>query len=130
MALDPNIALGVKPIELANPLAQYGMVSQIQHAQNQNRLADMQMQEYQRTRAEEEGARNFLRGKDLTAPDTVSGLAQFGKTGLAYSKELLNSKRPGSIVSSVGVVLANTSPLSLTLEFFMSKVALKPSLAG
>lgn len=43
MALDPNIALGVKPLELANPLAQYGQVAAIQNAQNQNALAQFQL---------------------------------------------------------------------------------------
>jgi hypothetical protein len=43
MALDPNIALGVKGIELANPLAQYGQVAAIQNAQNQNALAQFQL---------------------------------------------------------------------------------------
>lgn len=43
MALDPSIALGVKPIELQNPLAQYAQVSQIQGAQNQNALAQYQL---------------------------------------------------------------------------------------
>lgn len=107
MALDPNIALGVRPMELANPLAQYGMVSQIQHAQNQNRLADMQMQEYQRTRAEEEGARNYLRGKDLTAAETISGLPQFGKTGLAYAEKLTAQRKSGIETESAQFKLAN-----------------------
>jgi hypothetical protein len=41
MALDPNISLGVRPIqlEMPNPLAQYGQIAQIQNAQNQNQLA-------------------------------------------------------------------------------------------
>ena len=43
MALDPNIALGVRQIELANPLAQYGQVAAIQNAQNQNALAQFQL---------------------------------------------------------------------------------------
>ena len=43
MALDPNIALGVKPLELANPLVQYGQLAQIQNAQNQNALAQFQL---------------------------------------------------------------------------------------
>lgn len=107
MAIDPNIALGVKPLELVNPLAQYGMVSQIQHAQNQNRLADMQMQEYQRTRMEEDAARNFLKGRDLTAPETVSGLAQFGKTGLAYGKELSGQRKTNLETEAAQFKLAN-----------------------
>jgi len=43
MALDPNISLGVRQIELANPLAQYGQVAAIQNAQNQNALAQFQL---------------------------------------------------------------------------------------
>jgi len=43
MALNPNIALGVRPLELANPLAQYGQVAAIQNAQNQNALAQFQL---------------------------------------------------------------------------------------
>ena len=89
MALvDPNIALAVKPIEIQDPMAQYGKIIAIQNAQNQNRLAGLQMQEYERTRAEEEGTRNFLRGKKLSDPETVAGLAAFGKTGLAYAKQI------------------------------------------
>jgi hypothetical protein len=88
MAINSNIALGVQPIQLADPMAQYAKIAAIQGAQQQNRLADMQMQEYERARGEEEGIRNFLRNKDLNAPDTRSGLAQFGKTGLTYSKLL------------------------------------------
>jgi hypothetical protein len=40
MALDPNIALGVRPIELPNQLAQYAQVQQIQNFQRQNELAN------------------------------------------------------------------------------------------
>ena len=43
MALDPNISLGVKPLELTNPLAQYGQIAAIQNAQNQNALAQFQL---------------------------------------------------------------------------------------
>ena len=43
MALDPNIALGVKPLELQNPLTQYAQMAQIQGAQNQNSLAQYQL---------------------------------------------------------------------------------------
>ncbi len=43
MALDPNISLGVRQMELAKPLAQYGQIAQIQNAQNQNQLAQFQL---------------------------------------------------------------------------------------
>lgn len=48
MALDPNISLGVRGIELANPLAQYGQIAAIQNAQNQNQLAQFQLGAAQR----------------------------------------------------------------------------------
>ena len=56
MALDPNIALGVRPMELANPLAQYGQIAAIQNAQNQNALAQFQLGTAQR----QEEAQNAL----------------------------------------------------------------------
>lgn len=91
MALvNPNIAMSFRQpeIQAPNALAQYAQIQQIQSGQQAQELNRLQMQEYQRAREEEEGTRNFLRGKDLNAPDTRSGLAQFGKTGLAYSKLL------------------------------------------
>jgi hypothetical protein len=48
MAVNPAIALGVKGIELQDPLAQYGRVMAIQGAQQQNALAQLQMQQAQR----------------------------------------------------------------------------------
>ena len=43
MPIEPNIALGVRPMEVANPLAQYGQIAAIQNAQNQNALAQFQL---------------------------------------------------------------------------------------
>ena len=82
MALDPNIALGVRPIELPNQLAKYAQLSQIQNAQQANQLNQMQMAEYARTRAEEEGTRNFLGKADLTDPKVRAQLLTgYGKSG-------------------------------------------------
>ena len=88
MALDPNIALGVRQIELPNQLAQYAQLSQIRNAQNQNRMAEMQLQEYERARGEEEGLRNYLTSTDFTKPENRAGLLKFGKTGREYIKSL------------------------------------------
>jgi len=82
MALNPNIALGVRPLELPNQLAQYAQLSQIQNAQQANQLNQMQMAEYQRARAEEEGTRNFLGKADLTDPNVRAQLLTgYGKPG-------------------------------------------------
>lgn len=48
MAIDPNIALGVRGLELPNQLAQYGQIAQIQNAQNQNAMAQYQLATAQR----------------------------------------------------------------------------------
>ena len=45
MAIDPSIALGAKPIEIANPLNQFAQVAQLQHYQQQNALAQRAMEQ-------------------------------------------------------------------------------------
>jgi hypothetical protein len=90
MAIDPNIALGFRGIEVPNQLAQYAQIQQIQGAQQANQLNELKMAEYERARREEEGIRNYLAGNvNPTAPETRAGLLKFGKTGLEYGK-LLN----------------------------------------
>jgi len=51
MALDPSIALGVKPLEVANPVAQYAQMTQLQGLQNQNEVSQMQLEGLKRERA-------------------------------------------------------------------------------
>jgi hypothetical protein len=46
--IDSNIALGVKPLQVENPINQYAAMSQIQNAQNQNALAQFQLSSAQR----------------------------------------------------------------------------------
>jgi YD repeat-containing protein len=89
MAINPNISLAVRGVELQDPLAQYGKFAAIQNAQQQNQLAQMQMQEYERSRAEEEGARNYLAKADLSKPETRTELMRlYGKTGMALNTAL------------------------------------------
>jgi hypothetical protein len=71
MPINPAIAMGTRGIELADPLAQYGRVAAIQNAQQQNQLAQLQMQEYARGREEEQAIRNRLAGgASLEDPET------------------------------------------------------------
>jgi hypothetical protein len=49
MALDPNISLGVKQLEVPNQLAQYGQLQQIMGGQRQAEMADMQIQRMRQT---------------------------------------------------------------------------------
>ena len=81
MAIDPNIALGYRPIQIEqrNPLAEYAQIQNIQTGQLQNQLARQQMEQ-------EQGAVNYLGRADLSTPEGRAGLRQFGKTGLGYEK--------------------------------------------
>jgi hypothetical protein len=52
MALDPSIALGVRPLQLPDPLAQMAQVSQIQASQRQNEMAQIQLEQLKQDRLE------------------------------------------------------------------------------
>ena len=69
MPLDPNIAMGVRGIELQNPLAQYGQIAAIQNAQNQNALAQFQLGSAQR----QEEAQNALSDAYKKSIDPTTG---------------------------------------------------------
>jgi hypothetical protein len=64
--------MSYRGIELPNQLAQYGQVQQIQAAQNQNRMADLQMAEY----ARKQNDFNRLRGLDPSSPGFINEVMQ------------------------------------------------------
>lgn len=85
MALvDPNIALSYKPLQVADPVAQYGRMAAIQNAQAQNQLAQARLMEQNRLSQERE-AMNALYSS-VVNPQTgaidynalISGAAQRG----------------------------------------------------
>lgn len=79
MALNPSISLGVRPLEIANPLAQYGQVAAIQGAQNQNQLAQYQLGAAQRA----EATQNALADAYSQSIDPNTGAINYNKlTGL------------------------------------------------
>jgi hypothetical protein len=75
MAIDPNIALGVRGIEIANPLAQYSQVAQIQNAQNQNQLAQFQLGAAQRA----EKSQNLLADAYSQSTNPETGKIDYNK---------------------------------------------------
>ena len=102
MPINPNIALGVRPIEQPNMLGQMGQVLAIRQAQ----------QEYEN----EGGLRNALTGG---LPDDPSSLLQYGKQGRAVyesalkgRKEKLESddKRNVMLGGLAGPVMENPTP--------------------
>jgi hypothetical protein len=68
MALDPSIALGVKPVQIESPINQMAKMYEMQNAQQSNQLNQMKMDEYTRGVAEAEQFKNALaQSNDETA---------------------------------------------------------------
>ena len=86
--IDPNIALTFKQPQIQDQLAATARAQDIG-------VNALKMQELQRGLQEEQEIRNYLAGKDLYAPETRSGLSQFGKTGLAYGKLISEQEKSG-----------------------------------
>lgn len=84
MALDPNIALGVRPLEVPNQLAQYGQVQQLMAARDAQQLNALKMQEAQAAMEE----RNALRRLNPSAPDYEEQLFRVNpQLGISFRKE-------------------------------------------
>jgi hypothetical protein len=84
MALDPNISLGVRPLEVPNQLAQYGQLQQIMAAQDTQQMNALKMQEAQAAMDE----RNALRRLNPSAPDYEQQLFKVSpQLGINYRKE-------------------------------------------
>ncbi len=84
MALNPNIALSVRPLEVPNQLAQYGQLQQLMAAQDAQQINALKMQEAQAAMEE----RNALRRLNPSAPDYESQLFKVSpQLGINYRKE-------------------------------------------
>jgi len=84
MALDPNIALGVRPLEVPNQLAQYGQLQQIMAAQDAQQMNSLKMQEARAAMEE----RNALRQLNPASADYESQLFKVSpQIGISYRKE-------------------------------------------
>lgn len=68
MPIDPNIALGVKPIQFESPINQMAKMYELQNAAQSNKLNQMKMDEYTRGVAEAEQFKNALRNLNRTSP--------------------------------------------------------------
>jgi hypothetical protein len=86
--IDPSIALGVRPVQIENPLAVQGRAME-------GAVNALKYQDLQRATQEEQEVRNFLRSADLSKPETRAQLSQFGKTGLGYGKLLAEQEKVG-----------------------------------
>jgi hypothetical protein len=91
MPINPAIAMGVRGIELQDPLAQYGRVAAIQGAQQQNQLAQLQMQNLQR----EQESTNALNRAYAEAYNPQTGEVDVNKLRGSLSTGGFGSKLPG-----------------------------------
>jgi len=93
--IDPSIALGFKMPQIQDPVAATARAQEVG-------VNALKMGELQRGIQEEQEIRNYLRDKNLFAPETRSGLSQFGKTGLAYGKLISEQEKTGLETKKLG----------------------------
>ncbi|NDC10538.1 MAG: hypothetical protein EBZ75_14605, partial [Oxalobacteraceae bacterium] len=91
MPINPAIALGVRSLELPDPLAQYGKIAAIQQAQNQNALAQYQLGAAQR----EEVAQNALSRAYQEAYNPQTGAYDINKLRGAIISAGAGARLPG-----------------------------------
>jgi hypothetical protein len=94
MALDPVLAAGVQPVQFDNPMNQLAQLLQIQQAQKQGQLADLNMQTAQRGFDEQNKLRDYFAKGNFDSPDFVRGLYSISPDkAMAYDKTRLDSQK-------------------------------------
>lgn len=103
MALDPNIILQGRGIQIDNPIETQNKLAQLYQARSQNRLADLAFTDNQRERAGENSLSQLL-ADGKSGDDVVRGLASqgYGSRGLAYGKQFLERQKATADIGKVG----------------------------
>jgi hypothetical protein len=118
MAINPNISLAVRGIELQDPLAQYGRVAAIQGAQQQNQLAQLQMQNFQR----EQESTNALNRAYAEAYNPQTGEVDVNRLRGSLSTGGFGSKLPGIEKGLVELQTARTKQQKEQTDLLDSKL--------
>lgn len=84
MPIDPRIALGVQPLQVADPMARYSQLAGIQNAQNQNALAQYQLSAAQR--ADEQQNKLYAAAQQPDFKLDFQSAIQYGAPGIAAFK--------------------------------------------
>src|SRR5574343_239080 len=105
MAVNPAIAMGVRGVELADPLAQYGKIAAIQGAQQQNALAQLQMQQAQREVEQQNRLREFI--PTMTA-ENRNHLLGYGTAGRQVYESLLKGEKESREAEKAAADIAAT----------------------
>lgn len=72
MAIDPNIALSVKPVEFESPINVMAKGLALKNAQQENQMRAFQMQQQQADLARQNALRASLQGVDITTPEGLT----------------------------------------------------------
>lgn len=72
MAIDPNIALSVKPVEFESPINVMAKGLALKNAQQENQMRAFQMQQQQADLARQNALRASLQGVDITSPEGLT----------------------------------------------------------
>ncbi|WP_425254230.1 hypothetical protein ACPJXG_10875 [Janthinobacterium sp. NFX145] len=120
MALDHNILLQGRGVQLDNPIDTQNKLAQLYQARNQNRLADMSFVDSQRDRAGENALSQLL-GLGKSGEDVTRSLAEqgFGKAGLAYGKQYQDRQKA---TADIGKVEADTLHTTAQTDEVRSKI--------
>jgi len=90
--IDPNIAMGYKPVQLENPLNQLAAMTQIQAGQQGQQLNALKMQEAQ----QDIENRNALRGLDPNDPDYINKISRIDPAlGFQFAQKQAEAKKAG-----------------------------------
>jgi hypothetical protein len=116
--LDTNIALGVRPVQLENPMAQYSQIAQIQNARNQNALAKYQLGAAQR----EEESVNALNQAYQQSYDPTTG-----KIDLNKLRQTLSTGGYGSKLPALEKTFAEMQEKQLQVDKLSNEVKAQPT---
>jgi hypothetical protein len=129
MALDPSIALGIKPVQIESPLNQMAKMYEMQNFVQSNKLNQMKMDEYTRGVAEDEAVRNYFAQQDRTSPDFAKGLYGISpKTGQAYEKFQAETSKEKALAKSAE--LEQLNKIHGVLKTGATQVLANPTLAN
>lgn len=129
MALDPSIALGIKPVQIESPINQMAKMYEMQNIVQSNKLNQMKMDEYTRGVAEDEAVRNYFAQQDRTSPDFAKGLYGISpKTGQAYEKFQAETSKEKALAKSAE--LEQLNKIHGVLKTGATQVLANPTLAN
>ena len=148
MALDPSIALGVRPLQLPDPLAQMAQVSQIQAAQRQgeaaqrqNEMAQIQLEQLKQDRLEMQNFQSQLEKSggnpdlDLLAKTMLKSPKYFEK-GFELTQKLKEQKdyqayldrqaKPAGITMPTGAAMAAPAGAAAPINALAASAGVSP----